>query len=222
MPSLKDDLQSPSAFPSPCPTHVEFVETHISWVFLGDHDVFKVKKPVNFGFLDFSTIELRKRACEAEVTLNPRLAPGIYFGIVPITKSSEGLHTIDGPGEIVDWAVHMRRMPDSRRADTLLREGRLGFREVACLAQRLASFHTQARSSPEIKHFGEPEAVGINVRENFQQTRDFILEYLSPNEAPYVRKDVAPKLLRDPRARGHQNGSASIRRVQTGSSPEVS
>ena len=91
----------------------ELIETHISWVFLGESEVFKVKRPVDFGFLDFTTLEARHQACEAEVRLNQRLAPQVYLGVVPVTVGGDGMHAIDGDGRIVDWAVHMRRLSEA-------------------------------------------------------------------------------------------------------------
>ncbi|MDR3607076.1 MAG: dephospho-CoA kinase [Oligoflexia bacterium] len=187
MSELKDDLQSPRAFPSPIPARVDLAETHISWVFLGEREVFKVKKPVNLGFLDFSTIDRRKGACEAEVALNARMAPGIYLGVVPVRKSPAGAYFIDaagsGAGEIVDWAVRMRRLPEANRADVLLSEGKLDFPQVARLASKIAEFHAHARADAEISRFGDPQLIEFNIRENFDQTRSFIQTYLSAEEA---------------------------------------
>src|SRR4051812_37536675 len=101
----------------------EVRETHISWVFLGESTVLKVKKPVNFGFLDFSNSERRRQACLNEVQLNARLAPGVYLGVVPITRRADGVHEVDGAGPVVDWAVQMRRLADAERADLRLATG---------------------------------------------------------------------------------------------------
>src|SRR6476619_6757781 len=100
-------------------------ETHISRVFLGQSAVYKVKKAVQLGFLDFSTLELRKRFCEREVTLNRALAPHTYRGVVPITRDAAGKHCIGGDGEPVEWAVEMQRLPDADAAEERLRAGRL-------------------------------------------------------------------------------------------------
>src|SRR6516165_7918205 len=99
---LPDDLRDPEAWPEPRPHRVELIETHVSWVLRGEHEVLKVKKPVSLGFLDFSTLERRRAACEAEVRLNAALAPGVYLGVVPV---------------LGDWGVHMRRLDDTQRAD---------------------------------------------------------------------------------------------------------
>jgi aminoglycoside phosphotransferase family enzyme len=112
----KDDLAT---------SGLELIETHTAWVLLNERTVWKIKKPVDFGFLDYSTIEKRQSACQAEVRLNARLAPHVYQGVVPITRDAEGRHSIAGTGDVVDWAVKMERLADARRADLLLECGRL-------------------------------------------------------------------------------------------------
>src|SRR5690348_15607502 len=101
-------LRSPAAYPEP-PEAVEVRQTHISVVFLAGRHVYKIKKPVNPGFLDFRTLEARRHFCEEEVRLNRRLAPRVYKGVVPVTQSGERIQ-IDGDGEVIDWAVHMERL----------------------------------------------------------------------------------------------------------------
>jgi aminoglycoside phosphotransferase family enzyme/predicted kinase len=157
-------------------------ETHISRVFLGERDVYKVKKPVQLGFLDFSTLALRREFCEREVVLNRRLAPDVYVGVVPITCSPRGSHAIDGSGPIVEWAVHMRRLPDADAANVRLRAGSLRREHVRMLAELLAQFHAAARSDAETARYGDPSAIEQNVRENFEQTRPDALTHLSTHE----------------------------------------
>jgi uncharacterized protein len=177
----------------------ELRETHISWVFLFDHIVMKVKKPVDFGFLDFSTLERRRSACEAEVTLNARLAPDVYLGLVPILRGPDGrvrfgsvsaaassAATSAMEAEIVDWAVQMRRLPDRERADELLASGRLGAEDIERLATRLADFHAAAETGPHIDHFGSPAAIAFNVRENFTQAGKALREVVTEREADQV------------------------------------
>ena len=113
----------------------ELIETHISWVFLGPEDVYKVKRALDLGFLDFRTTESRRKACHDEVRLNRRLAPDVYLGVVPITRADSGEHTIGGEGQVVDWAVHMRRLRDERRADAMLGAGALTHEHVDSLAE---------------------------------------------------------------------------------------
>lgn len=174
---LKRDLLVPG---------VELAETHISLVFLGEDEVWKVKKPLDLGFLDYSSLEKRHRACEAEVDLNRRLAASVYLGCVPIVRDDEGRCRLGGPGEAVEWAVHMRRLDDGRRADRLLEEGELTVEQIERVAERLVSFHAEAKMDEETSSFGTRDAIAFNVRENFEQTRETIGEYLSPRQAEEI------------------------------------
>ena len=161
---------------------MELRETHISQVFLAEQRVYKVKKPVRLGFLDFSTLALRKHFCEAELTLNQRLAPDVYLGVEPITCDAHGVHRIAGPGEPVEWAVVMRRLAQSAAADERLREGRLTRQDVGRLARHLAAFHARARCDRETAAFGAPALIETNVRENFDQTRHSARQCLTEQE----------------------------------------
>lgn len=147
---------------------LEVRETHASIVFLAAADAYKLKKPVNLGFLDFSTLEKRHAACEAEVALNRRLAPGVYLGMRPVCQLGHIL-ALDGPGEPVDYLVHMRRLPDSASLEARIIARRATSSQVETLADRLASFHLAAERSPRIDAFGLPAAIRANVEENFAQ-----------------------------------------------------
>jgi aminoglycoside phosphotransferase family enzyme/predicted kinase len=181
----RHDLALPGAYPSPRPASVSVIETHISWVFVLDRDVYKVKKPVSLGFLDFTTLEERQRACVAEAELNGRLAPGVYLGVVPV-RLQEGRAVLHGDGPVVDYAVHMRRLPDGLRADLRLERGRLSGKDIDAIALRLAAFHAGARTDPEIACLGAPAAVARNIEENFRQTEDSLSTYVRPDEAAEI------------------------------------
>src|SRR5436305_15161747 len=107
---LLTELAKPAAFPFPVDS-VRVEQTHISVVFLAGDFVYKVKKPVALGFLDFSTLEKRRHYCEEEVRLNRRLAPHVYLGVVPVTQAG-GRLAVEGDGEPVEGAVTMRRLPE--------------------------------------------------------------------------------------------------------------
>ncbi len=129
-------------------------ETHISWVLMGKDRVFKIKKPVRFSFLDFSTFERRRFFCEEEVRLNRRLSPDVYLGVVAITEDG-GRPEIGGRGEAIDHAVEMKRLDESRKVDALLAEGKVMENDVEGLARIVAGFHEKAelvpgRGSPEV------------------------------------------------------------------------
>ena len=174
MGNLKADLEAAG---------FELIETHISWVFMGVAEVFKVKRPVDLGFLDFTTLEQRREACDAEVRLNRRLAPEVYIDVVPITVDPSGIHAIAGHGTVVEWAVHMRRLAIERRADELLQAGLLEPRHIDDLAVHVARFHEGARCDAETSQHGSVAMIRRNVQENFEQTRGSIDEYLTPEQA---------------------------------------
>jgi len=187
--SLKADLLRPQAYPqSTNPKKIELRETHISWVFLLDRDVYKVKKPVNLGFLDFRTIEQRRVACEAENRLNRRLAPDVYVDVVPVCRGPLGYAQIGGSGPVIDWAVHMVRLLDETRADNLLGAGTLTPATLDRIAQGIAAFHAESRFDADTAVFGSPAMLEKNVLENFEQTRPFLDKYLRPDEAEEVRR----------------------------------
>jgi aminoglycoside phosphotransferase family enzyme/predicted kinase len=193
------------------------VETHISWVLLGEREVWKIKKPVDFGFLDFTTPQRRRAACEAEVELNRRLSPDVYLGVLPITEDGDGLQ-IGGDGEPVDWLVHMRRLPESDRADVRLAEGRLTPAQIAAVARRVAEFHRTARSDETTARFGRRDLIETNVRENFAQTRGTPGEYLGADELAAVEtfqleflRDNEPRLAQRVAAGRVRDGHGDLR-----------
>ncbi|HVZ72885.1 MAG TPA: AAA family ATPase [Polyangia bacterium] len=150
----------------------EIRTTHASKVFLDAHDVWKIKRPVDLGFLDFRDPEARRRFCEEEVRLNRRLAPDVYLGVAPVRRDARGL-TLEGSGAVVDWAVHMRRLSDDDSAASLVRRGRLGADALEALAARLAAFHRAARETPDL---GGEASVRALVEENLAQTERFVGE----------------------------------------------
>jgi len=146
--------------------YAELAETHISWVFLGPDEVIKLKKPVKFAFLDFSTLALRRAACEAEVTLNRRLSPDVYLGVVPITLDQEGAPVIGGQGEAIEYAVRMRRLPDAQRADVMFDTGKLEPEQVEMLAEHVVRFHKAAAIDRDAQGPGGVATLTSHVEEN--------------------------------------------------------
>jgi aminoglycoside phosphotransferase family enzyme/predicted kinase len=185
---LENDLLRPEAFADFDASSIERVQTHISWVFLLKDDVFKVKRPVTLGFLDFGSIDRRKAACEAELRLNARLASGIYLGLVPVVQDANGDHRIGGPGRIVDWAVHMKRLPEGQRADLVLRRGELGVPVVDAIATRIARFHAEATVDEAKTRYGSATAVAACVEDNFSETASTLTRYVRPEEADEIKR----------------------------------
>src|SRR5437660_775641 len=124
LPRLLEALSSPDAYKDPV-TAVEVRQTHISAVFLAGLYAYKIKKPVLFDFLDFSTLEKRHHFCAEEVRLNRRLAPDVYLGVVPVTAAGQRLQ-VEGVGEVVEWAVKMRRLPEEATLRERVRRGEVG------------------------------------------------------------------------------------------------
>jgi uncharacterized protein len=136
------DLARPQAYPEPTAT-VEVVETHMAFVFLTDRHAYKLKKPVRYPFLDFSTPQARRADCGEEVRLNRRLAPDVYLGVVPLKASAGGMHP-GGRGRTVDWLVKMVRLPRTQMLDQMLRAGRLAEADVERVTRLLARFYVEA------------------------------------------------------------------------------
>lgn len=136
-------LQRPDAYPNR-PKRVEVVETHNSWVFLTEELVYKLKKPVRYEFLDFSTIEARHRNCEREVQLNRRLAGDVYHGVVPLVTRSDGNLQLGGEGPVVDWLVKMRRLPAHRMLDAAISSNTVSAEDIRRLSHVLIDFYRRA------------------------------------------------------------------------------
>lgn len=162
LPSPLRLLLSPAGYPHAADS-VRLIETHISWVLIAGEFAYKIKKPVNLGFLDFSTLAQRRHDCEEEVRLNRRLAPAIYLGVVPITAAG-----VESTGATLEWAVKMRAFPAEA---TLDKETAVTPAQIDAIADRLAVFHAEAARVPADSDYGRPDRVMEPVRENFRQIR---------------------------------------------------
>jgi len=178
-------LLSPEAYPHRV-GQVELIQTHISYVFLAGDFVYKVKKPVNLGFLDFSTLEKRRHFCQEEVRLNRRLCRGTYLDVVPVAYV-EGAVAVDAAGTVADYAVKMRRLPEERMMGHLLERDAVTPEMLRALARRLAEFHASAETGPEIEVFGGLETIGGNWRENFEQTEPYIGRTITVRQFQEIR-----------------------------------
>lgn len=145
-------LQQPASYGNASDA-VECIETHMSWVFRAGPQVFKLKKPVRFAYLDFSSLASREFYCREEVRLNARLAPGVYLGVMALqwlegTFSIVPSEQLPGKGTTVDWLVHMRRLPDNRMLSQLLQAGEIGPPDLTTLGDLLGNFYQTAPVSP--------------------------------------------------------------------------
>ena len=170
------------------PGHVEMVQTHISYVFLTRNFVYKVKKSVNFGFLDFTTLEKRRFFCEKELELNRRLCGDMYLEVVPINKSKT--IQIKGQGETVEYALKMKRMPQEKIMTTLLEEKRVDDILIGQIAKIIAEFHAKAETNKRISDIGSLATVKTNWDENFEQTKEFIDKTVSAADFELMRKKI--------------------------------
>jgi aminoglycoside phosphotransferase family enzyme/predicted kinase len=150
-------LLDPAAYDHPV-VAVELIETHISWIFLTGHFAYKLKKPVNLGFVDFSTPELRRRCCEEEVRLNRRLAADLYLGLRDLHGPPERAH-LGGEGPVIEAVVQMRQFQQRDLLPEALRRGAVGPEQIDALADDLAHFHADAAQASPADPWGTPERV---------------------------------------------------------------
>ncbi len=170
--TLVEALLKPEAYPHR-PQQIELVQTQISLVFLAGDYVYKIKKPVNFGFLDYTSLEKRLFYCQQEVQLNRRLCPDVYLGVVKVVEQG-GAISVEGEGEAIEYAVKMRRLASDRTMDRLLEAGQVSPEMLQRVAERLANFHAQAETNAEIGGYGDLEMIRENCQENFGQTEKHI------------------------------------------------
>jgi len=172
--TLVQALQDPARYPYPV-TQVTLLETHISYVLLTGTFAYKIKKAVDFGFLDFSTLEQRRRFCDEELRLNRRLASQLYLAVVPISGTlcepsidDDGCTPIEAI-EAIEYAVKMVEFPQSSLLDLRLARGDLSAQQIDALTDVVASFHVQAASASSGSEFGTPTVIWQMAAENFSQ-----------------------------------------------------
>lgn len=168
-------------------SRVEVAQTHISFLFFTDNHVYKVKKAVNFGFLDFSTLELRRHYCNREVDLNSRLCPDLYLGVAEIKRWGDKF-ALGGAGEIVEYAVKMRRLPRDRMMDVMLSGGIVPLQVAVDLAKKIYNFHSKCSRDEQISSYGELKMIRENIEENFLQTVRFIGQSLSAPRYAFIEE----------------------------------
>ena len=184
-PFLQKVLLNPEIYPDH-PRAIQFIETHISLLFLTGNHVYKVKKPVNFGFLDFTSLEKRKYFCEQEVMLNRRLSPSIYLGVVRITKEGKQI-MLGGKGELVEFAVMMKQIPEDFLMDKLLEKKQVTPKMIEAVSEKLVRFYFAAETNDLIKSFARPERIKQDTDENFDQTEKYIETTISKEIYEEVR-----------------------------------
>jgi aminoglycoside phosphotransferase family enzyme len=152
LPPFIEALLDPHCYPDR-PEKIELVQTHISYLFFTPCLVYKVKKPVDFGFLNFKSLDKRKYFCQEELVLNRRLSPEVYLGVEEI-KQKGGKITLGGKGTTIEYAVKMRRLPEERMMDRLIDKGEINKEMIKRTAKRIAFFHQSALTDDSISSFG--------------------------------------------------------------------
>jgi len=183
--SLIRALLDPKTYPNN-PESVRLVQTQMSLLFLTGDYVYKVKKPVDLGYLDYSTLEKRRFFCYQELKLNKRLSPDVYLEVVPLVRQS-GKLLLGGDGEVVEYAVKMRQLPEERMMDVLLSKNEVSKEMAQRVAEKVAVFHQWAETSIDISSYGSLDAVLTNTEENFVQTEEYIGVSISKRQYEAIR-----------------------------------
>jgi aminoglycoside phosphotransferase family enzyme len=180
-------LMKPEAYDEE-PSRIELVQTHISFVFLTSNFAYKVKKAVDLGFLDFTTLEKRRFFCEKELELNRRLCGDMYLEVVPINKSDA--IKIKGEGETVEYAVKMKLMPQEKMMSELLEKNKVDNKLIDKIAKIIAEFHSKAETNRRISEFGSIATIETNWKENYDQTEEFIGKTISNENFELIRDRI--------------------------------
>ena len=170
--TLLNALQNPALYDHPV-SGFTLMETHISWVILTGDFVYKIKKPVNFGFLDYSSLEQRAHYCAEELRLNRRLAPDMYLDVIAI-HGSDSAPSLTGDGPIIEYMVKTRQFRQQDLLGNMQRAGTLAAEHIDSLAATLAGFHQRIDQAPQDAIWGEPDQVHAPVAQNFEQIRPLL------------------------------------------------
>ncbi len=170
--ALINALHNSALYPHPV-DGFQLIETHISWVLLTGEYAYKIKKPMNFGFLDFTELGQRRHFCQEELRLNQRLTDDLYLEVLPITGSAEA-PCIDGQGEAIEYVLKMRQFPQSQMLSALQADGELTASHIDQMARQIAEFHLTAPKVDDSNPLGSPDSVMAPVEQNFEQIRPFL------------------------------------------------
>jgi aminoglycoside phosphotransferase family enzyme len=170
-------MLNPEVYPD-ATDKIDFIQTHISYIFLTQKHAYKIKKPVNFGFLDFSTLKKRHHFLEQELVLNRRLAPEIYLAVLPLTVR-DGQLELGGGGKAVEYALQMVRMPQHLMMDEIARRRQLSADMIDAIVARLVPFYQKAATGIRVNKFGDLSVIRYNHEENFLQIQPFVGSALS-------------------------------------------
>jgi uncharacterized protein len=180
-------LLKPEIYPHHC-SKISLIETHISWIILTGDFAYKIKKPVNFGFLDFTSLPARKQYCDAELNLNSRTAPELYLGVLEIFGSASEPSFEQGGDSVIEYAIKMHQFKSGHLLSELHDSGELDFSHIDELAERVARFHTEASPASKDRAFGHPEQLILPAIQNFEQIRERLQDDEQINQLAYLEK----------------------------------
>lgn len=172
LPPLIQQMLEPGFYPHQLKEPIELIQTHISYVLLTGDYAYKIKKPVNFGFLDFSTLEKRQHFCAEELRMNKRGAPELYLEVLPVTQ--QDVFQLGGTGQPVEYALKMRQFPQETLLLTMFEQGKLSENHMQELGRVVAQYHAKAQTNDYIRSFGEVAQVREAIDENYEQTMKYI------------------------------------------------
>ncbi len=167
-------LQNPALYPHPV-DGIRIIETHISWIILTGTYAYKMKKPVDFGFLDFTDLSARKHFCEEELRLNQRMAPDLYLQVLPVTGTTEAPQ-IGGQGEAIEYLLQMREFPQTQLMAEVQTRGELTDAHIDALAEQIGQFHLSIPQVPADHALNSAEAIVAPMRQNFEQIQPLLTE----------------------------------------------
>ncbi|MEN9246064.1 MAG: AAA family ATPase [Thermostichales cyanobacterium SRBZ-1_bins_19] len=173
MTALIHALQQPQIYPHPVQEPIQVIQTHISWIFLTGEFAYKIKKPMDFGFLDFTTLEKRRHFCQEELRLNQRGAADLYLEVVPITQTGDQF-AFQGSGTVVEYALKMRQFPQETLLTRYFERGELTPDLIQRLGRHVADYHLHTPTNDYVTSFGRVAQVRQAFDENYAQTRTFI------------------------------------------------
>jgi aminoglycoside phosphotransferase family enzyme len=184
-----DSLKRPDAYDEKA-DEIRMIQTHVSWVFLTGGFAYKIKKPVDFGFLDFTTLEKRKRFCKREIEINRMFSPELYLGILPVNKHYETIK-INGKGETIDYVIKMKELPQENLMDSLLDGNKIGTDVIESIVKILVNFYSRTDTYRLPNSVGSLDTVKFNWKENFTQTEPFIGKTIDQKNFDMIKSKVS-------------------------------
>ncbi|HDD46127.1 MAG TPA: hypothetical protein ENG42_01510 [Candidatus Aenigmarchaeota archaeon] len=172
------------------PRHVKVIQTHISWVFLTGKYAYKVKKPVNFGFLDFTTLRKRAYYCRREFEINRMFSPELYISVLPIVKEAGGRVKINGNGKLIEYCIKMKEIEQSKILARIIKNKGISKSILNKIINILVNYYAVAEAGKNIDKYGSVSIIRYNWEENFEQTKSFVGIAIEKKDFELIKKEV--------------------------------